>query len=52
MPAPKKGPRFGGEPAHQRLMLANLASHLFESDGGDHHDRGQGQGAAARTPRS
>ena len=32
MPAPKKGPRFGGEPAHQRLMLANLAAHLFEAE--------------------
>ena len=26
MPAPKKGKRFGGSPAHQKLMLANLAS--------------------------
>ena len=46
MPAPKKGPRFGGEPAHQRLMLANLAAHLFEAEA-HHHHRGQGQGAAA-----
>ena len=30
MPTPKKGPRFGGSPAHQRLILANLASQLFE----------------------
>ena len=30
MPTPKKGPRLGGSPAHQRLMLANLASNLFE----------------------
>jgi large subunit ribosomal protein L17 len=29
MPAPKKGPRLGSGPAHQRLMLANLASSLF-----------------------
>ena len=34
MPAPKKGPRFGGDPAHQRLMMANLASHLIISEAG------------------
>lgn len=26
MPRPKKGPRFGGSPAHSRLLLANLAA--------------------------
>jgi large subunit ribosomal protein L17 len=30
MPAPTKGARLGGSPAHQRLILANLASQLFE----------------------
>jgi len=30
MPTPTKGPRLGGGPAHERLMLANLASALFE----------------------
>lgn len=30
MPTPTKGPRFGGSPAHQRIILANLASQLFE----------------------
>ena len=30
MPAPSKGPRLGGGPAHERLMLANLATSLFE----------------------
>ena len=30
MPTPKKGPRLGGSPAHQRLMLSNLATALFE----------------------
>jgi len=30
MPKPKKGPRLGGSPAHQRLMLRNLATQLFE----------------------
>ena len=32
MPAPKKGPRLGGGPAHERLILANLATALFEHD--------------------
>ena len=32
MPAPKKGARFGGSPAHHRLMLANLAASLFEAE--------------------
>ncbi len=30
MPTPKKGPRLGGSPAHQRLILSNLATQLFE----------------------
>jgi large subunit ribosomal protein L17 len=30
MPTPKKGRRLGGSPAHQRLMLSNLATQLFE----------------------
>ncbi|MFM1953606.1 MAG: hypothetical protein RL187_815, partial [Actinomycetota bacterium] len=29
MPRPTKGPRLGGGPAHERLMLANLATALF-----------------------
>lgn len=32
MPTPTKGPRLGGSPDHQRLMLANLAAHLFEAE--------------------
>lgn len=32
MPKPTKGPRLGGGPAHQRLMLANLAAHLFAAE--------------------
>ncbi len=32
MPAPSKGPRLGKDPAHQRLLLANLAAHLFEAE--------------------
>ncbi len=30
MPTPTKGRRLGGSPAHQRMMLANLATSLFE----------------------
>ena len=30
MPTPTKGARLGGSPAHQRLILANLATSLFE----------------------
>jgi len=31
MPTPTKGPRLGGGPAHERLILANLATQLFEN---------------------
>jgi len=30
MPAPTKGPRLGGGPAHERLLLNNLATALFQ----------------------
>jgi large subunit ribosomal protein L17 len=30
MPTPTKGARLGGSPAHQQLMLANLATSLFK----------------------
>ena len=30
MPTPTKGARLGGGPAHERLILANLAKALFE----------------------
>jgi large subunit ribosomal protein L17 len=30
MPTPKKGPRLGGGASHQRLILSNLATQLFE----------------------
>jgi large subunit ribosomal protein L17 len=30
MPQPTKGPRLGGGPAHEKLMLANLATSLFK----------------------
>ncbi len=33
MPTPTKGPRLGGGPAHERLILANLATALFEHGG-------------------
>ena len=32
MPRPKKGPRLGGSPAHQRKILANLAASLIEEE--------------------
>lgn len=32
MPRPKKGHRFGGSPANQKLMMANLAAHLFAAE--------------------
>ncbi|WP_030014994.1 50S ribosomal protein L17 [Curtobacterium sp. S6] len=30
MPTPTKGPRLGGSPSHQRLILANMSQQLFE----------------------
>lgn len=30
MPTPTKGPRLGGSPAHERIILATLATQLFE----------------------
>src|SRR5688572_13348432 len=33
MPTPKKGPRLGGSPTHQKLMMANMAAHLFAAEG-------------------
>src|SRR6201995_5715824 len=30
MPTPKKGARLGGSPAHQKLIVSNLATQLFE----------------------
>ena len=33
MPAPKKGPRLAGSPQHQKLMMANMAAHLFAAEG-------------------
>lgn len=35
MPQPKKGPRLGAGPAHQRLMLSTLAKQLFTHEGID-----------------
>ena len=32
MPTPTKGPRLGGGPAHERHILANLVTSLFEYD--------------------
>ncbi len=30
MPKPTKGPRLGGSPTHERIILRNLATQLFE----------------------
>ncbi len=32
MPRPKKGPRLGGSPSHQRKILANLTASLIEHE--------------------
>ncbi|GAA4284797.1 50S ribosomal protein L17 [Brevibacterium daeguense] len=31
MPTPTKGPRLGGSPAHERMLLNNMAAQLFEN---------------------
>ena len=33
MPKPKKGPRLGSNPAHQRLLLSTMAAQLFVHEG-------------------
>jgi large subunit ribosomal protein L17 len=33
VPKPKKGPRLGSNPAHQKLMLSTLAVQLFTHEG-------------------
>ena len=35
MPKPKKGPRLGSNPGHQRLLLSTLAAQLFVNEGID-----------------
>ena len=32
MPKPKKGPRLGGSPSHQRKILANMAASLIQEE--------------------
>jgi len=32
MPKPKKGPRIGGSPSHQRKILANMAASLIQAE--------------------
>jgi large subunit ribosomal protein L17 len=32
MPRPKKGPRLGSGPAHQKLLLGTLAAQLFQHE--------------------
>ena len=43
---PRKGPRFGGDAAHQKAMIGNLVASL-DRRRGHRDDRGQGQGPAA-----
>ncbi len=51
MPTPTKGPRLGGGPAHERLMLANLAAALFtHKPHHDDRDQGQAPASARRAP--
>ncbi len=33
MPKPKKGPRLGSNPAHQKLLLSTMAAQLFVHEG-------------------
>jgi len=47
MPTPTKGHRLGGSPAHERHILANLATALFQHGRITTH-RGQGQSGCAR----
>ena len=46
MPTPKKGPRFGKDPAHQRLLHGEPRRAPLRGRG-HRHDRGEGEGAAA-----
>ena len=49
MPQPKKGPRFGGSPAHSERILSNLATELFPArPDHDHAREGEGRPAAGR----
>jgi len=43
MPHSRKGPRLGAAPAHETLMLANLATSLFRHVNNHHTHRDQGQ---------
>ena len=53
MPKPTKGPRLGGGPAHERLLLANLAAALFTHKSiTDDRDQGQAPASARRASRS
>ena len=49
MPTPTKGPRLGGSPAHEKLMLANLATLAVQArPDPDHRDQGQAAAPAGR----
>ena len=47
MPTPKKGPRLASSPAHERLMLANMATSLFQNG---RITEGQAPSSAGRAP--
>ena len=50
MPTPKKGPRLASSPAHERLMLANMATSLFQNGRIHHAAEGQAPSSAGRAP--
>ena len=49
MPQPKKGARLGGSASHQKLILANLATSLFEPQVAD-MDPGERESLARAVP--
>ena len=50
MPTPKKGPRLASSPAHERLMLANMATSLFQNGRITTTAEGQAPSSAGRAP--
>ena len=50
MPTPKKGPRLASSPAHERLMLANMATSLFQNGRITTAAEGQAPSSAGRAP--
>ena len=50
MPTPKKGPRLASSPAHERLMLANMATSLFQNGRPAAAAEGTAPSSAGRAP--